>query len=340
MSTRTNLIVAPGILAVALFLGLPARGEDTEPGTWWEQTVEMGMKGMSMPPTTQKICVSKKGMTEPPRAGEDDRCKVTDVKNVGPKMTWKMECSPPDAMTGEGEMVRGKDRYTGSMSMHSSRGDMSMKMSGKLLGGDCDASATRKQAAAVKKQVEQQQKQSDDAMAEICEKGVQDVQLQLFAPPLGMCQKPEQVSRVCARLSTREGFLAYQKQAGLDRNAAKLAKSLCKQDLEVVKADLCAQAAKETRGDDTSRDVLDFIQGSCPDQARALAKKQCAGRSFTGMPEKWRGICVRYAREELSKGGEDVEPAADESKPEEPKKSAKDQAADQAKKALKGLFGK
>ena len=339
MSTRTNLIVAPGILAVALFLGLPARGEDTEPGIWWEQTVKMGMKGMSMPPT-KKICVSKKGMTEPPRAGEDDRCKVTDVKNVGPKMTWKMECSPPDAMTGEGEMVRGKDRYTGSMSMHSSRGDMSMKMSGKLLGGDCDASATRKQAAAVKKQVEQQQKQSDDAMAEICEKGVQDVQLQLFAPPLGMCQKPEQVSRVCARLSTREGFLAYQKQAGLDRNAAKLAKSLCKQDLEVVKADLCAQAAKETRGDDTSRESSTSSRGAAPTRRAPWRRSSAPAAASPACPRNGAGICVRYAREELSKGGEDVEPAADESKPEEPKKSAKDQAADQAKKALKGLFGK
>ena len=213
MSNCTDRLVASALIALALSLA-PARAEDTEPGVWWEQTVEMGMQGMSMPATTQKVCVSKKGMSEPPGASKDERCKVTDVKTAGAKMTWKMVCSEPERMTGEGEITRGKDSYTGSMAMHSAQGDMTMKMKGKLVGGDCDAGATRKQVAAIQRQQKEQQERSELMTAETCEQSLQEMQLRMFSGPMAPCQKPEQVTKVCARMLTREGYVAYREAAG------------------------------------------------------------------------------------------------------------------------------
>ncbi len=353
MTMRIERLVACGGIALALSLA-PARAADTEPGVWWEQTIEMSMQGMSMPATTQRTCVPKKGMTEPPGAARDERCKVSDVKTVGSKMTWKMECSEPERMTGEGEITRGKDTYAGSMAMHSARGDMTMKMKGKLVGGDCDAGAVRKQVAAIQKQQREQQAQSEQAMAQACDQAIDEVQLRMFSGPLAMCKKPEQAASVCARMSTREGYAAYRK-AAQDPEVVRIGKELCRKDPETVRAELCQQAAAEASaaagdaapakkkappGSAAPQDPLGFLAGNCPDESRALAQKVCAGRSFTGMPENVRGICVEYAREELSKGGE-VQPAKGEpaaAKPE--KKGAKEQATEGATKALKGLFGK
>jgi len=351
MTTGTVRLVASGILTLALCVAAPAPAADTEPGVWWEHTAEMSMPGMSMPATTQKVCAPKNGMTEPP--GADERCKMTDVKHVGAKMTWKVECTGP-RMTGEGELTQGKDSYNGSMTMHSAQGDMTMKMRGKLLGGDCDAGATRKQVAAIKQQQEDQTKQIEEMQAQGCDQAIEEVELRLFTGPAAPCKKPDQVARVCARMSTRQGYLAFQEKAS-DPQMKRIAGELCKSDPEALRAKLCTQAAAEVQdgsttaaaprkkaksGSATSQDPLDFMAANCPDETRLYAKKICAGRSFTGMPENIRPICVQYAREELSKGGGKDKPAPDESASGDQPKNPKDQAQDQAKKLLKGLFGK
>ncbi len=141
MSIRNALRLCLGALALAFFPSSP-RAADTEPGVWWEHTIQAEMGGMSMPPTTQKTCVPKSGAEQPPGM-EDENCKVTDVKKSGDKMTWKMKCGGPEPMTGEGEIVQTKDRLSGKMVMHSKQGDMTMKVSGKLLGGDCHAGAVK-----------------------------------------------------------------------------------------------------------------------------------------------------------------------------------------------------
>jgi hypothetical protein len=335
MNVRIDRRLRLGTLALAALCAGGARAADTEPGVWWEHTIEAEMKGMSVPATTQKVCVPKGGVREPPGAGNDDRCKVTDVKNAGAKMTWKVVCSGPDPMTGEGEMVRGKDRYDGKMSMHSKQGDMSMKMSGKLVGGECDAGAVKKQVAAVQAQQAQQQKQADQTMAQVCDKAAEEVQLRAFAGSTALCKKPEQAAAVCARLGTRQGYTAYRKQAQQDPEVSRLAKDLCKKDPETARAALCAQAAKDARGDRTPDDLLQFLGQSCPDEARALAKKECAGRSFTGMPDGFRQICVQYAREELAADDAQPKPAAAE---QPSKKSSQDDALQQGKKLFKKLW--
>lgn len=340
MPIRSVRSLTSATLVLAVSLAAPARAADTEPGVWWEHTIEMRMQGMSMPATTQKICVSKKGMEEPPGASKDDRCKVTDLKRSAQKMSWKMECSEPP-MTGEGEITQGKDSYAGSMAMHSAQGDMTMKMKGKLVGGDCDAAATRKKAEAIQKQAQENQAQADQAMAQGCDNAVEKVQFRLFSGPIGMCKKPEQIAKVCARMATRPGWAAYQENAR-DPEQGRIAKELCKKDPEQIRAKLCKQAATEAKGDDTPRDTLDFLAGNCPDETRVLAKKVCAGRKFTGMPENVRPICVQYAREELSGGKGKVQESSaseDQEQEQQQEEQPKDTKEKIKKGLLKGLFG-
>lgn len=337
MSNRNVPRLGLGLGALALALLPPSsRAAEGKPGVWWEHTIQAEMGGMSMPATTQKSCVPRGGMDEPPGM-DDERCKVTDVKRSGKKMTWKVVCSGPGAMTGEGEIVQGKDSFTGTMTAHMEQGDMTMKMRGKLLGGDCDAGALERQVAAVQKRQVEQQQQADQTMAQICDKAVDDMSLRVFAPPLTLCKDKAQAARACARMGTRDGYVAYRSSARQDPELAGIAKKLCKKDPESARAKVCAGAAKEARGDRTPDDLLEFLGESCPDEARALAKKECAGRSFTGMPGGFREICVQYAREELG-GGTRAREAVEA--PEAAQPSVKDEAVKKGKGALRGLFGK
>jgi hypothetical protein len=348
MTTRIDRLLVSGTIALALFLASPARGGDTEPGVWWEQTIQMEMPGlpMKMPAMKQKVCVSKNGMSEPPQDSKDQSCKVTDQKQDGQKMTWKTECK--DGTTGEGEIVQGKDKYDGTLIQHSKQGDMTAKISAKLVGGDCDAAATRKQVAAIKKQQADTKKQMDESQEQSCEKYAQDVELRLFSGPMAPCKKPDQLAQACARISTREGYYVFKDKAS-DPEVLRIAKESCKRDPEKIRGDLCQKAAsevkssnvaaKKSRGTVNPSDPLDFMAANCPDETQVYAKEVCAGRSFTGMPDNIRPICVKYAREEMKKKPK-VEEVSEDSSSEEPKKAPKEQAADKAKNVLKGLFGK
>jgi len=155
MMNRIARRLAVAALALASLLAGSARGADGEKGVWWESTVQMQMKGMSMPPTVTKTCLAPGAPRDPPRSANDNDCTYSDVKHDGPKTSWKVVCTGKHAMTGEGEMTGNKDSYSGKMTMHMAQGgagEMVMVMSGKLVGGECDASAGRKQADPVKKQ--------------------------------------------------------------------------------------------------------------------------------------------------------------------------------------------
>ena len=70
--------------------------------------------------------------------GGDERrkCKNTDFKKEGSKITWKTVCESPE-MTGDGEITRTGDTYAGSIKFASPQGNMTTKLSGKRL-GDCE----------------------------------------------------------------------------------------------------------------------------------------------------------------------------------------------------------
>jgi hypothetical protein len=99
---------------------------------------------MAMPETKTTQCVTREQLKNPgstlptgPSPNQNDRaCKATDQTVDGNKVTWKMVCTGPQSMTGDGEMVFSGDSYTARINMATPKGAMSMKYNGKRL-GDC-----------------------------------------------------------------------------------------------------------------------------------------------------------------------------------------------------------
>jgi len=124
----------------------------------WEMTTQIEMAGMpagrgmpTMPPTTQ--CITKEQAADPQkllaqvpqRGGQQNDCKVSDLKTTGNKTIWTIKCTTPNQIDATGEVVYGNDTLesTMTMNMQMARGGQTMpvqmttKTTGKRL-GDCD----------------------------------------------------------------------------------------------------------------------------------------------------------------------------------------------------------
>lgn len=132
-------------LAVLTVVTLVAQSP-IRPGRW-EATMQMQMPGspVQMPEMKSTRCVTPEDAKDPNRSlpsgpegrvGQKSDCKTADYKVSGNTATWKMVCTSPQAMTGTGEMTFTDDSYTGTMTMDSPQGPMTMKMAGKRV-GDC-----------------------------------------------------------------------------------------------------------------------------------------------------------------------------------------------------------
>ncbi len=311
------LLLVPSLAAAA-----PPASTEREPGVQWEQTVEMEMSGFSMPAQTTKVCVPKRGMTEPPGSGrKDDKCKVSNVRNVGNKMSWTMVCEGEEKMSGEGEIVQQPDGYDGKMTMRTAQGEMLMKMRGKKLGGDCDAGEMRRQVAAV-------QAESAAQVGKMCSDMATQVAVSAFTGPQPVCKAPADRATLCKRAATRDGVITLSAQPA---SATGGLSSLCGKNLEAMKAEVCADAGRheaERRCSDGSDKLLSFIGQSCPAQTQVVAQRECAGRTYTDLTTCYRSFCTSYAADLLDKG---KKPA-----PQPPK--ADDAAIEAAKKAAKGFL--
>lgn len=327
--------VGLGAALAAVTLGFGAMGgvfaADTaigkEPGELWESTVQMTMKGadgMAMPPQTQQVC-RPKNWTEPPGAEQNKDCEMTQLERSGPKMTWTVVCKGKTPGTGTGEIVfEGPQRYSGTMTMETGGHEMVMKLSGRSLGKECDAAQLKRQVAAMERQAKAATLQHEQSMAQLCAEGVREMSTVMFAGPAAFCKDAAQKDAFCARLGTREGFQAA--SAGGNANNLKQAGEYCGMDPAVIRKELCTDAARS--------ESLEFLGKSCPDEARPIAERECAGRKYTALQgTKYGAFCVAYAGELL---GGSADQAAKTEEPADPKAGA----MDKAKKKLKGLFGR
>lgn len=141
---------AAAAVVVVSSMSLSAQAPPRRDGNW-EVTVQMEMagmpQGMTMPPMKMNQCVTPQDAADPqklvpqqPNQGAQNDCKVTDYKMDGNKATWKMACTTPQAMNGDGEFVYTDDAYNGTMRMNMSRNgqamSVNMKYAAKRL-GDC-----------------------------------------------------------------------------------------------------------------------------------------------------------------------------------------------------------
>ena len=123
--TGAMLSVSPSVFAADMM----------KPGLW-EVTTKVEMPGMPFQaqPHTIKHCYTEQEVKENP-VPKDNNCKILDMKNVGNKMSWKVECKGEMAGKGEGEMTyQGDSAYEGWSKMQTQGTTVSVKYKAKRLG--------------------------------------------------------------------------------------------------------------------------------------------------------------------------------------------------------------
>lgn len=103
----------------------------------WEMTTTVEMPGMPMqiPPTQVKHCFTKEDVKDQKKAiaGSDD-CIVSDLKETGNKVTWKMKCKGDSAGEFSGQTVFSGDSFETIMKMQAEGQDMTMNVKARRLG--------------------------------------------------------------------------------------------------------------------------------------------------------------------------------------------------------------
>lgn len=137
------LCTAAALLALPLAASAAA---PQKPGRW-ETTVTMEMPGMSLPPVTTAVCLTKEDVEHPERAlpklGESG-CSVSNYKVTGNTATWSMQCKTPQgSMSGKGSITYTESSYTGSMDLEISGQEMHAKLTGAFK-GDCDGTEMKR----------------------------------------------------------------------------------------------------------------------------------------------------------------------------------------------------
>jgi hypothetical protein len=291
-------------LAVMLALCLapaPAFFADEKvPGDEWESTVRMSMPGMDMqmPPQTSKYCRAKNRAWDGPPMDKqtEDRCKVSGWQISGGHATWTVTCD--GGMSGTGDMTFTQDSYTGTMNVAMEGQAMKMNLSGKKTGRDCDAMETVRAMQRAQQQAAEAQEYlpggSKDPMIAACNEAVAAGNRSMFMGPSAPCKKPEQKAAFCKGAVTDKAFRSYVREGNGQMTVASEVATFCGTSVDFVLKDLCSKAA--------ATEDLDFLGSHCPEQAKPLAQKYCAGRKFTAIPEaSIRAFCSAYAEKLLTK---------------------------------------
>jgi hypothetical protein len=339
------------ILALAAFLPLVAHAAGTD--DLWEVTTQMNMAGMpaGMGAQTQQVCTEKSAQKKAvmPR---NEKCKVTDYKESGNKVTISMSC-PEGTGVLEQTYNAARTEYKGTMKMKTRDGDMTMDMNGRKV-GSCDVkqqtAQREQQQAEIKQQVQQGQAQAAAIFAKAsaeqaaqCEAAVETMD----AGKLGFyghCQGQEESCRqmrssemykgasskcmasraeYCKRYQTMDGFL----KAKGDEPAAKM----CNVSVAQVKSVQCPRAAKDEN--------LNFLVEFCDAEAKPVAQARCVGREYTSrIQDKYTSFCLAYYTKHMDERPKQV------AAPAKPAPSATEQAVQQGVQQginkLKGLFGR
>jgi hypothetical protein len=339
-------------------------------GQLWEMTTQMNVPGMPagmMQPRTQQVCQSKDFRSAHQSDGKS-RCTISNLKETPARVTYDIRCEGKDAMTGKAEFnfAQGRQKVDGTMKMSSGDGEMTMKMSGRNLGSACDPQQAKvardEKMASARQQMDSMQRQGDAEQIKICNEGLTKMHPAGFGMP-GQCRinqdancKPildgtssavksacnEKIGQFCQRYQTRDGL----EQISANRGAPELAAKLCGVPLAKVRANVCPAAVKDN--------ALMFIAHNCPAEAKVIAQKQCAGRSFTALDEKYGQFCGAVRGKMASSDEEDrgtgqsaaqarQRPASQPASGAAKAPSTQDAAQDAVKEGLgklKGLFGR
>jgi hypothetical protein len=329
--------VAGGLIAGCLLAGGIAAAADAPAGERWRQTQSMEMMGMTMPARTTEFC-KEAGSGDLP-VKPDKNCTMHDVKRTAKGATFRMTCTGEHAAEAEGETVfLGPDHMRTKMHMKMAEGEMTMNMESQRI-GPCTGNESNLQAKRMvaKAQADSARMQAEAArqQAQACADAARKAESPLL---LQQCKDPETQKIYCASFQTHEPFRKQaEEEARTARSGATLpggsaaqmlplttSAKLCGVDPNKVRDRLCSTA--EAQGQ------MAFIATQCVGLARAIAARECAGRSYTSISARYQAICASFATPAAAAGATGGGPPAEG-------KEKKPNALSKGKKILGGLLG-
>ncbi len=290
------------------------------PDELWDVTMKMEMPGMpmAMPAQTFQTCLKKDRAKGEDSIPKQDNCKVTDVKTVGNKVSFAMQCTGDEPMTGRGEITSTPTSYDGRMQMKSTRRGQDLEMtqtfSGKKVGACTDES---------QKMVAQMQAQGATEMAKVCADATEKLYYQFFFDAGSPCE-----SRRKAFCDTVGGLARDM------REPASFKAVVAKSSIEAVQGSFkacnvnLAETSKAACGKATSTRDWAFVgSGACDDDVRVAGATYCKGRDYYLVDRSLTSLCNRYARLTRGPGATDAAdtpaaastPAQAKAAPEPPK---------------------
>lgn len=311
------------IAVLGMLTGFLSGAAHAAPGEYWEVTSKMEMPGMpfAMPAMTQKVCIAKGSENNPEKTSGDKDCKMTDIKTVGNKTTWKARCDKDgEVMTGMGEQTTSAKGYEGKMKMSGKDMNMTMLYSGKRLGGSCD---TEEQVKKLKSQM------CDTSQYENTAQWINASTLILG--PGAACA--DQRGQFCAAVkkdaqSDAETYSTLIQSEKNQLGGVSIVKE-CKLNMASTTKSIC----KTLNGKN-----YNHLSAHCPAEAKKYRevqrRKDCEGRSYTAetRAEDFKK-CMSGKVDERNIGEDEETPA-----PRKSKKSPSSEAEEGMKK-LKGMFG-
>ena len=327
--SQFKIIVALLISATAI-TSVSVQAQQSEPGEEWRITMAMQMAGMSMPGQSNTQCIAKSQKTVAPEA-MDKNCQQSDVRVSGNTVSMKFTCQGRDAMEGTGTFTTSGKSMNGKMTMVSRDGEMVMSYSGVNTGKPCDAKALERKA---NQAIAAGAATTDKMCTETATKGGQ---ASMFFGKDAACKDPRFRTLYCANVKGESGFIMLRNEDKMSK-AAKVSATIpeieraCGVSMTKMGSELCGSAEQ--------RKSWKFLAQHCDVQAKVLAAKQCAGRSYTALTNSpFKDFCSAYAGGEAS-SGDDVSKSGGQSDKAAP--APEDKPKDRIKKGLKsvkGVFG-
>jgi hypothetical protein len=319
-----------------MLTGLFSAAAYAAPGEYWEVTNKMEMPGMpfAMPATTTKVCISKGSENNPEKTSGDKNCKMTDVKTVGNKTTWKARCDHDgEVMTGTGEQTTTPGGYQGKIQFSGkSRGEdmnMTMAFSGKRVGGSCDS---EEQVKKMKAQI------CDTSHYRSTADWISGSTL-ILQPGSACGEQRQQLCDMVRKDAPRDvqAYNALQQHEQHMLGGVSIVKE-CKLDMKATTKSICKTL---------NSDNYNQLSAHCPAEAKTYRevtrRKECEGRSYTASS---RAEDIKRCMGDYSSNADDYGNGNDGSSSEAPStgksgkssKSPADEALEAAKK-LRGKFG-
>lgn len=257
------------------------------PDDMWEITTKMQMQGMAIPGETQQVCIKKGKNVGEESVPKQDNCKVTEMRTVGNKTTFAMECTGEEPMSMRGETTATATSFDSRMSMKSTRRggtEMTMTSSGRRTGACTDQS--EQMMASLKAQ-------GDAEVAKFCAEASDRFNFQSFGAG-GPCEGRkkafcDKVGGLAPGMNEIDGFRKAVFRPGPGLDAMRGSFQVCGLNFEATNKAVCGKAVGAKN--------YSFIgSGACDSDVLAIGKTECEGRTYYTINKAAVPTCNRYAQ--------------------------------------------